>query len=89
MEIIIATPASYVVRVGIHFLHAEGQIVAQILRRMCHVYDDNVLNDSCAREWCRKFRDVRNDVHDGGGQGRHSIVTDDLVQNSGSIRQFC
>ena len=32
------------------------------------------------REWCRKFRDGRTDVHDEGGQGRHSIVTDELVQ---------
>jgi transposase len=32
------------------------------------------------REWCRKYRDGRTDVHDEGGQGRHSIVTDELVQ---------
>ena len=32
------------------------------------------------REWCRKFRDGRTDVHDEGGQGRHSIVTDELIQ---------
>ena len=32
------------------------------------------------REWCRKFRDGRTDVQDEGGQERHSIVTDELVQ---------
>ena len=32
------------------------------------------------REWCRNFRDGRTDVHDEGGQGRYSIVTDELVQ---------
>jgi transposase len=44
------------------------------------VYGDNVMSDSCVREWCRKFRNGRTDVHDGGGQGRHSIVTDELFQ---------
>ena len=49
-------------------------------RRLCRVYGDNVMSDSCGREWCRKFSDGRTDVHDEGGQGRHSIVTDELVQ---------
>jgi len=26
------------------------------------------MSDSCVREWCRKFRDGRTNVHDGGGQ---------------------
>jgi hypothetical protein len=38
-----------------------------------------MLSDNCVREWCRKFKDGRTDVHDEGGQGRHSIVTDELV----------
>jgi len=38
------------------------------------------MSDSCVREWCRKFRDGRTDVLDKGGQERHSIVTDELVQ---------
>jgi transposase len=63
----------------IHFLHA-GQSAAEIHRRLCHVYGDNVMSDSCVREWCRKFRDGRTNVHDEGGEGRHSIVTDELVQ---------
>ena len=32
------------------------------------------------RKWCRKFRDGHTDVLDEGGQERHSIVTDELVQ---------
>ena len=39
------------------------------------------MSDRCVREWCRKFRDGRTDVHDEGGQGRHSTATDELVQN--------
>jgi len=39
------------------------------------------MSDSCVVEWCRKFRDGRTDVHDGGSQERHSIVTHELVQN--------
>jgi transposase len=80
METIIDTPASCEVRDVIHFLHAEGQSKAEIHYRLCCVYSDNVMSDSCVREWCRKFRDGRTDVHDEGGQGRHSIVTVKLVQ---------
>ena len=47
---------------------------------MCRVYGDNVMGDSCVREWCRKFRDGRTDMHDESGQERHSIATDELVQ---------
>jgi transposase len=39
------------------------------------------MSGKCVREWCRKFRDGRTDVHDEGGQGRPSLVTDDLVQH--------
>jgi hypothetical protein len=47
---------------------------------LCSVYGDNVMSDSCVREWCRKCRNGRTNVHDRGGQGWHSIVTDELVQ---------
>jgi len=48
---------------------------------MSAVYGPNFMSDKCVREWCRKFRDGRTDVHDEGGQGRPSLVTDDLVQH--------
>jgi len=80
MDTIIASPASCKVRAVIRFLHAQGQSAAEIHRRLCRVYSDNVMSDSCVREWCRKFRDGRTDVHDEGGQERHSIVTDELLQ---------
>jgi transposase len=80
MDTIIAAPASCKVCAVICFLHTEGQNMAEIHRRLSCVYGDNVMSDSCVREWCRKFRDRRTDVHDEGGQERHSIVTDKLVQ---------
>ena len=40
------------------------------------------MSDSCVREWCRKFREGRTDVHDEDGQERHSIVTEELLQKS-------
>jgi hypothetical protein len=75
MDTIITAPPSCEVCAVIRFLHAEGQSAAEI-RRMCRVYGDNVVSDSCVREWHRKIRDGRTDVHDEGGQGRHSIATD-------------
>jgi len=80
MDTIIAAPTSCEVRAVICFLHAEGQSTAEIHRRLCRVYGDNVMSDSCVREWCRKFRDGRTDVRDKGGQERRSIVTDKLLQ---------
>jgi hypothetical protein len=38
------------------------------------------MSDSCVREWCRKLRDGHTDVHVEGGQGRHTIVTDELYR---------
>jgi hypothetical protein len=75
MDIIIAAPASCEVRAVILFLHAEGQSAAGIPRRLCRVYGDNVMSDSCVREWRRKFRDGRTDAHVEGGQGWHLIVS--------------
>jgi len=80
MDTIIAAPASCKIRAVIRFLHTEGQSAAEIHRRLCRVYGDNVTSDSCVREWCRKFTDGHTDLHDECGQGRHSIVTDELVQ---------
>ena len=80
MDTIIAAPASCEVRAVIRFLHTEGQSTAETHRRLCRVYGDNIMSDSCVREWCRNFRDGSTDMHDEGGQERHSIVTDELFQ---------
>ena len=69
MDTVITAPASCEVRAVIRFLHIEGQSAADIHHRLCHVYDDNAMSDCCVREWCRKFRDRRTDVHDECGQG--------------------
>ena len=80
MVTITTAPASCEVHAVIRFLHAEGQSVAEIHRRLCRVYGNNVLSDSFVREWCRKFRDGHTDVHDESPQERHTIVTDELIQ---------
>jgi hypothetical protein len=35
---------------------------------LSHVYGDNIMSARCVREWCRKFRDWRTDMHDRGDQ---------------------
>jgi transposase len=80
MDNTIAAPASCKICAVIHFLHAEGQSAGKIHRRLYRVYGDNVMSDSCVRECCRKFRDGRTDMHNEGGQERHSIFTDELIQ---------
>jgi len=64
----------------IRFLQAGGHSAAEIHRRMIAVYGPNSMSDKFVSEWCRKFRDERTDVHE-GGQGWPSIVPDDLVQH--------
>jgi len=68
------------VHVMIPFLRVAEQSTAQLCHRLCRVYGDNVMSNSCVREWCKKFRYRHTDVHDKVGQGRHSVVTDELIQ---------
>ena len=49
MDAIIAAPASCEVHDEIRFLHTEGQSTYEIRHRLCHVYGDNVMSDSCVR----------------------------------------
>jgi cytochrome c-type biogenesis protein CcmH/NrfF len=46
MDTIIAAPASCQVRAVIRFLHTEGQSMAEIHHRLCHVYGDNIMSDT-------------------------------------------
>jgi transposase len=68
------------IRAAIRFLQAEGHSAAEIHCRMSAVSGPNFMGDKCVREWCRKFRDGRTDVHE-EGQGRPSLVADDHVQH--------
>jgi hypothetical protein len=69
------------IRTVIRFLQAEGHSAAEIHRWMSAMCGPNFLSDTYDKEWCRKFCDGRTDVRDEGGQGRPSLVTDDLVQH--------
>ncbi|GBM19603.1 hypothetical protein AVEN_107283-1 [Araneus ventricosus] len=64
----------------IRFLQTEGNSAAEIQRIMSRLYGENVLSDDVVREWCRKFKEGRTDVHDADGQGRKSVATEVLVQ---------
>lgn len=80
MAALIDSPAKCELRSVIRFLQAEGNSAAEIHRRMSRVYGESFISDGVVREWCRKFKDGRTDVHDEGGQGRKSVATDNLVQ---------
>jgi hypothetical protein len=49
MDTIIAAPVSYEVCAVIRFLHAEGQSAAEIHRRLCRVYGENVMRETLNR----------------------------------------
>lgn len=49
---------------------------------MTEVYGENFLSVGVEREWCRKLKGRRSDVHDGERQGRMSVVAENLVQRN-------
>ncbi|GBO18601.1 hypothetical protein AVEN_195342-1 [Araneus ventricosus] len=55
----------------VRFLQEEGSRTAEIHPRM--------RNDDFVREWCRKRKDGRTDVHDEDGQGRKPFACEDLA----------
>ena len=53
---------------------------------MSKVYGENFMSDGSVREWCRKFKEGRTDVHDEGGNGRRSVATVGLVERDQVVR---
>jgi len=51
-----------------------------LLRADTSVYGENFMSDGSVREWCRKFKEGRTDVHDEDGHGRKSVATVALCQ---------
>ncbi len=64
MAVSIDSPAKSEFWSAIRFLQAEGNSASEIHRRMIRVYGDNFMSDGVVREWCRKYKDSRTDVHD-------------------------
>jgi transposase len=54
---------------------------AEIQRKLCAVYDQNIMSEETVRQWCRKFKDWQTNVHDQERSGQPSVVSDDLVQS--------
>ena len=88
MAATIDAPAKCELRSVIRFLQAEGCSAAEIHCRMSKVYGENFMSDGSVREWCRKFKEGRADVHDESGHGRKSVATVRLVErvDQGSFR---
>jgi hypothetical protein len=57
MDTSIAAPASCKVRAVIRFLHT-GQSAAEIHRRLCRIYGDNIMSDSSEVDPKQKARDA-------------------------------
>jgi hypothetical protein len=58
MDTIIAALASCKVRAVIRFLHTEGQSAAEINRRLCRVYGENIMSDSSEVDTKQTERDA-------------------------------
>jgi hypothetical protein len=54
---------------------------AEIHRKLCAVYGQNIVSEGTARQWCRMFKDGRTNVHDEKRSGRPSVLSDDLARS--------
>jgi transposase len=75
-------PDSCEIYAVIHFLHAKNMSAEEIHRELCTVYGQNIMNEVTVRQWCRRFKGGRTNVHDEERSGQPSVVSDDLVQNA-------
>jgi hypothetical protein len=75
----IDNPATCEINVVIRFLHAKNMSAAEIHCELCAVYGQNIMSGGTARQWCRKSKDGRRNVHDKERSGRPSVVSDDFV----------
>ncbi|GBM51337.1 hypothetical protein AVEN_175776-1 [Araneus ventricosus] len=73
----IVAPAKCELRSAIRFLQAEGNIAAEMHRRMSRVYGETFMTDIAVHE-CRRFKDWLTGVHDKEGRRRKSVATQDL-----------
>ena len=75
----IQIPTKCEVRSVIRFLNAKCERSAEIHKQIVAVYD-NVMNRQNVTKGCREFSEGRTDVHDEQGNGRPSLISDDLLQ---------
>ena len=82
MESLIPEPADCEVRSVITFLNAQSIASIERRRQLCQVYGSNVImSKQMVRRWYREFTKGRQHVHDEERNGRHSIITDELVRD--------
>jgi len=82
----IYSPSKCEMRSFIRFLNAKDERPAEIHKQIMVVYG-NVMNRQNMTKWCREFSEGRTDVHDEQGNGKPSLISDDLLQETeGEIR---
>ncbi|GBM42408.1 hypothetical protein AVEN_138759-1 [Araneus ventricosus] len=65
-------------------IDAPRNSAAEIRQRMCQVCGESFLSDDVVREWCKKCKDGRTEVHDEEEQRRKSATIEDLFQRASS-----
>ncbi|GFW50138.1 uncharacterized protein TNCV_4695561 [Trichonephila clavipes] len=54
--------------------------VADIHRQIKEVYSTEAMSDNKVQKWVRELKDGRTNIHDEERSGRHSVITDNLMQ---------
>lgn len=75
----VANPAKCEIRAVIRFLQAKGNKPAEIYRQICDIYGPHAMSDGQVRQWCRLFREGRENIHDEVRCGPPTVITDRLV----------
>ncbi|GBL97259.1 hypothetical protein AVEN_84959-1 [Araneus ventricosus] len=71
----------------IRFLNAKDVKAAEINRQISEVHEENIMSEGRVRKWIREFKDARTNMHDEEKSGRSSVITEDLVQKVGEVRE--
>jgi transposase len=70
----IDNPTSYESPAVIRILRAENMSAEEINHELCAaIYGQNLMSEGTVRQWCRKFKDGRTNVHDEERCGRSAI----------------
>jgi hypothetical protein len=60
----IDNPTSCEICIAVHFLHVRNVRAVEIHSELCVVYDQNVISEGTAEQWCRMFKYGGTNVHD-------------------------
>jgi hypothetical protein len=72
----IDNPASCEIFAVIYFLRADNLSTAEIQRKLCAIYGQNIMSEGNIRQWFRVFKNGRKNIHDEKPSDRPAICNE-------------